>query len=243
LSLVRDGISASPGIVIGRTHVLRWDVPRIERTTIREDEVRSEVERFEEARHWTKARIREIQADTAARLGAVESQIFEPQIVMLDDQDLINGTLSYIRENHLSAARAFELRILEFQAEWRRTGHPMVMDRLNDLLDVQLRVVHRLLGLPDPGLELLRLDRNVVLVARELTPTLTVQLDHTHIVGIAMDGGTRTSHSAILARSLGMPAVVSLGDLSDHVENGQEMILDGRAGRVNVEPSDAEKDL
>lgn len=243
MSLIRDGISASPGIVIGRAHVLRWDVPRIERPTIAGEDVEREVERFDEARHWAKARIRDIQEDTAARLGPVESQIFEPQIVMLDDRDLIDGSLAYIRDNHLSAARAFELRTLEFQAEWRRTGHPMVMDRMNDLLDVQLRMLHRLLGLLDPALELRNVGDKVILVAKDLTPTLTVQLDHAHIVGIAMDGGTRTSHSAILARSLGMPAVVSLGDLANHVQTGQELILDGRAGRVIVDPSDREKGL
>src|SRR5438105_4305837 len=133
--------------------------------------------------------------------------------------------------------------MLEFQSEWSRAGHPMIMDRLNDLLDIQLRVIYYLMGLPDPDFTLRSIQKKVVLVARDLTPTMTVQLDHNSILGVATDAGTRTSHSAILSRSLNLPAVVSLGDLSNIVKTGQEIILDGRAGRVIVNPSDAERDI
>ena len=242
-SLVRDGISASPGIVIGPAHVLRWEPPRAPHITVPAGDVESEIERFNEARQWAQARIREIQQHAAGSLGLVEAQIFEPQILMLDDRDLVEGTISYIRENHLSAARAFELRILEFESEWSRSGHAMLMDRLNDLLDIQVRVIRRLLGMQDPDIGLRRDGERVVLVARDLTPTITVQLDRNSILGIATDAGTRTSHSAILARSLNLPSVVSLGDLSTIIEDGTEVILDGRAGRVVVKPSEKEKQI
>ena len=243
MSLVYDGIPAAPGIVIGPAFVLNWQVPRVPHVTILPEEVEREVERFDQARESAKRRIREIRDQTASQLGDVEAHIFDPQIVMLDDAELIEGTHAYIRENHLSAARAFELRMLEFRSEWRRVGHPMVMDRLNDLLDVEIRVIRHLLGLEEPDHTLGNVEGKVVLVARDLTPTITVQLDRESILGIATDAGTRTSHSAILARALDLPAVVSLGDLSEHVESGQEVILDGRAGRVIVLPSEAEKAL
>src|SRR5690606_9291318 len=190
-----------------------------------------------------KARIREIRVQTAERLGEVEAHIFDPQLLMLDDAELIDGTVAYIRENHLSAARAFELRMLELKSAMRRTGHPMVMDRLNDLLDVENRVVRRLLGLEDPDRALSGVEGRVILVARDLTPSITVQIDRSVVLGIATDAGTRTSHSAILARARGGPAVVSLGDLSERVATGQTLILDGRAGRVIVEPSEREVSL
>jgi phosphotransferase system enzyme I (PtsI) len=243
VALIRDGIPASPGIVIGPAYVLRWEVPRVPHVTVSESSVEAEVERFREAREWAKERVREIQRQTAARLGQVEAQIFEPQILMLDDAELVDPTVAYIRENHISAARAFELRMLEFQSEMSRSGHPMVMDRLNDLLDIELRVVRRLLDLPDPDFTLHDVHEPVILVARDLTPTITVQLERDTILGIATDAGTRTSHSAILARSLNLPAVVSLGDLSNLVRNGDAVILDGRAGRVIVEPTGEEKQL
>ncbi|HEX2166305.1 MAG TPA: phosphoenolpyruvate--protein phosphotransferase [Longimicrobiales bacterium] len=243
MKLVRDGIPASPGIVVGPAYVLRWEIPRVPHITVDADGVEAEVERFHEARTWAQARIREIQQQTVERLGHVEAQIFEPQIMMLDDGDLVDGTVTYIRENHLSAARAFELRMLEFHSEWSRSGHPMIMDRINDLTDVQMRVIRRLLDIADPELNLSEFDEPVILVARDLTPTITVQLDRDRILGLATDAGTRTSHSAILARSLNLPAVVSLGDLAERVQTGQQIVLDGRAGRVIVEPAASEKQV
>jgi phosphoenolpyruvate-protein phosphotransferase (PTS system enzyme I) len=238
---IRDGIPASPGIVMGPAQVLRMEAPRVPHLSIPAEAVAAEIERFHEARAWAAARIAEVQRRTAERLGAVEAQIFEPQILMLDDPELVEGTVAYIRDNHLSAARAFELRMLEFESEWSRSGHPMIMDRLNDLLDIQLRVIRRLLGEPDTESQLMDSIGAGILVARELTPSMTVQLDRRLILGLAMDGGTRTSHSAILARSLNIPAVVSLGDLASRVKQGQELILDGRTGRVIVDPTEAEK--
>jgi phosphoenolpyruvate-protein phosphotransferase (PTS system enzyme I) len=240
---VHDGIPASPGIVMGPAFVLRTDLPRVPHVVVPEDGVDAEVARFHEARRWAQDRIRQIQDDTVQRLGHVEAQIFEPQILMLDDTELVDGTVTYIRENRLSAPRAFELRMLEFHSEWSRTGHPMVMDRLNDLADVQLRVMRWLLDMPDPDLSLGAVDEPVILVARDLTPSITVQLDRDRILGLATDAGTRTSHSAILARSLGLPAVVSLGELSQVVTTGQELILDGREGRVIVDPTAEERQL
>jgi phosphoenolpyruvate-protein phosphotransferase (PTS system enzyme I) len=238
---IHDGIAASPGIVIGRAHVLGWEMPRVPHTSIRTDDVAGEIARFHSARRWAQDRIREIQAQTEQRLGYVEAQIFEPQTLMLDDAELVDGTVAYIRDNHLSAARAFELRMLEFQSEWSRSGHPMIMDRLNDLADIQIRVIRRLLNLSDPEVGLKNVEPGAILVARDLTPSVTVQLDRTRILGLATDVGTRTSHSAILARSLGLPAVVSLGELAGTLSGGEELILDGREGRVIVQPSDEEK--
>jgi phosphotransferase system enzyme I (PtsI) len=243
VSVIRDGIPASPGIVIGPAVPLHWEPPRAPHVTVPIENIEHEVERFAEARAYAKACITEIKNDTAERLGPIEAQIFEPQILMLDDDEMVGGTIAYIRENHLSAARGFELRMLELQSEWSRSGHPMILDRLNDLLDIQVRVLHRLLGLPDPGFSFDAFTERVIVVARDLTPTITVQLDRDAILGIATDAGTRTSHSAIIARSMNLPCVVSLGDLSEHIKKGQEIILDGREGRVIVDPTEADKQL
>jgi len=238
VTLVRDGIPAAPGIVIAPARVLRWEVPRVPHAaTISPDRVDEEVQRFLAACAWAQGRIRELQARTAAAMGEVEAQIFEPQLLMLEDADLVQGTVGTIRENHLSAERAFEWRVLEWESALSHSSHPMVLDRLNDLADVQSRVLRRLMDLADPDISTRSDHKHVILVARELTPSITVQLDPEYVVGIATDKGTRTSHSAILARSLDIPCVVSLGDLSDQVRDGQEVILDGRTGRVIVDPS------
>lgn len=242
MSLVREGIPASPGIVIAPARVLRWEVPRVPHGgVVAPDQVEGEVDRFYAALVWARDRIRELQAQTEERMGRVEAQIFEPQLLMLEDADLIQGTVSYIRENHLTAERAFEWRVLEWESQWSHTAHPMVLDKLNDLADVQNRVLRRLMDLPDAALAVRGGADKVVLVARDLTPSLTVQLDPRRVVGIATDSGTRASHNSILARSLDLPAVVSLGDLSEQVRDGDEIILDGRTGRVIVSPSEEDK--
>lgn len=242
MSIARDGIPASPGIVIGPARVLRAEVPSVPHgASLTADQVDAEIARFHDAVEWSKSRIRELQERTHQQMGAVEAQIFEPQLMMLEDADLIGGTVSYIRDNLLTAERAFEWRVLEWEAQWSHTAHPMVLDKLNDLADIQARVLRRLLGLPDPDLDALMDGERVILVARDLTPSLTVQLDTARIFGIALDSGTRTSHSAILARSLNLPSVVSLGRISEQVRNGDELILDGRTGRVIINPSEEEK--
>lgn len=241
--IVRDGTAASPGIVIGPAHVVVWDLPRVPHQTIAADQVDAEISRFREARRATAARIREIQAQTAERLGPVEAQIFEPQLMMVEDADLVRDVEAYISDNHISAARALELRMLEFQSEWRQSGHPMVVDRLNDLVDIETRMIRYLLDAEDPDGILDGIDRPVILVGRDFTPSLTVQLDPDRVLGLATDAGTRTSHSAILARALGIPAVVGLGDLSTHVSEGDEIVLDGRVGRVIALPTKEEEAL
>ncbi|MGH7482299.1 MAG: phosphoenolpyruvate--protein phosphotransferase [Longimicrobiales bacterium] len=241
MKLVRDGIPASPGIVIGPAHVLRWEVPKVARSNIAPDEVEAEVTRMRQACDSARDRIREIQEQTAERLGSVEAQIFEPQILMLEDVELIDAAITYVRENHVTAARALELRVLELRSEWQQLGHPMVMDRLTDLLDVEIRLLRELLDMESPvdAIESAR-ERSIV-VAHDLTPSLAVQLDRETTLGIALDTGSRTSHTAILARALGIPAVVGLGELSDEVAPGTELILDGRSGRVLAEPNEEEK--
>ncbi len=243
MSIILDGTPASPGIAIGPAWVVRWDAPRVPNVTVSADAVEEEVARFHDARGWAQQRIAEIRDATTRRLGEVEGRIFEPQILMLDDPMIVDRTVSYIRDNHFSAARAFELCMLEIEAEWTRGGHPMILDRLNDLVDVEIRVVRRLMGIDDPDFRLESAPEGVILVARDLTPTLTVQLDRAKVAGIITDAGTRTSHSAILARSLNLPAVVGLGDFSNRVRTGDEIALDGRSGRVVIAPTKLDKQI
>jgi phosphoenolpyruvate-protein phosphotransferase (PTS system enzyme I) len=246
VSRLREGIPASPGIVIAPARVLRWEIPRVPHgATIPPDQADREVERFLEACGHAREAIRRVQERAAETVGEVEARIFEPQLLMLEDADLVQGTIASIRENHLTAERAFEWRVLEWESVLSHSSHPMVIDRLADLADVQSRVLRRLLGMPDPDLTLRMDDASadrVVLVARELTPSLAVQLDTRRVVGIATDLGTRTSHSAILARSLDLPCVVALGSLSEQLRDGDEVILDGRQGRVIIAPTPEEKE-
>jgi phosphotransferase system enzyme I (PtsI) len=235
VSVILDGSAASEGIASGKVFHLEWGMPIVPHVTIPDERTGTEIERFHAARSWAKERLAELQEATEQRLGRVEARIFEPQILMLDDSEVVDGTVRYITENHLSAERAFDWRMLELQAMWNRTSHPMVLDRLNDLEDMVIRVLHRLLGNHDPT-DLDHLEEGVIVVASNLTPSLTVHLDPAKVLGVATDKGTRTAHWAILARSLEIPAVVSLGDVTKRAKEGQRAILDGRIGRVVLDP-------
>jgi phosphoenolpyruvate-protein phosphotransferase (PTS system enzyme I) len=242
MSRIHDGLPASEGITFGRVRLLEWEIPEVPPETLAEEDVEEEVARFNEARAWSRDRLDELQDAVAQRLGSMEARIFDPQILMLEDVEVVDGTESYIRENRLTAPRAFQLRMLELQFRWIRTSNPMVLDRLNDLEDLQIRVLRRLLGLPDAGEWMSDGDTSIV-VARNLTPTLVVQMDPARVRGLATDQGTRTSHWAILARSLGIPAVVGLVDLSRSATEGEAAILDGRIGRMILDPSERDREV
>jgi phosphoenolpyruvate-protein phosphotransferase (PTS system enzyme I) len=240
MSITIDGSAASEGIAEGPVFLLDWGVPVVPHETVGEEHIGREIERFHEARSWAAERLHEMQARTEERLGTVEARIFEPQILMLEDTELVDGTLRYIRENRLTAQRAFEWRMLELQAMWSRTRNPMVLDRLNDLEDLMIRVLRRLLGDHDPT-DLPTEGKGVVVIASNLTPSLVVHLDPENVCAIATDHGTRTAHWAILARSLHIPAVVGLGTVSREARDGQGAIVDGRIGRVVLDPTPAER--
>ena len=239
MSTVLDGSPASEGIAEGKVFLLHWAVPLVPHETVAAADVAHEIERFHDARAWAKERLTKLKQMTESRLGPVEARIFDPQILMLDDVEVVEGTVRYVQENHLSAQRAFEWRMLELQSRWNRTAHPMVLDRLNDLEDMMIRVLHRLLGHHDPT----DLDdaEGVIVVARNLAPSLTVRLDPARVAGIATDLGTRTAHWAILARSLEIPVVVGLGSVSSSAVEGQDAILDGRIGRIILDPDQGDR--
>lgn len=241
MSVVLDGSPASEGIAAGPVFLLEWGIPHVAHQSISDEGVENEILRFDEARRWALERLQEIKEQTEARLGPVEARIFDPQLLMLEDVEVVDGTARYIRENRLSAARAFELRMLELRSMWSRTSHPMVLDRLNDLEDLMIRVLRRLLGMNDPS-DLGALEEPVIVVAPNLTPSLMVQLDLDNVLGIATDHGTRTAHWAMLARSLNTPAAVGFGDASARATNGVPAILDGRIGRLVLDPQEVEQD-
>lgn len=241
MSEVVQGIAASPGIAIGRAHVVRWARLDVPHATVAADRVDAEVDRFNRAREEARRRTQALRERVAERLGTVQAKIFDPQLLMLEDPDLVEGTLTYICESYLTAERAFSLRILEFRSQWLDATHARIMDRVADLNDVAARVLSELIDVePAAGLHDLP-DEPVILVTTDLTPSRMVELERESILAVATDSGTRTSHASILARSLGLPCVVGLGDVSKRVEAGDELILDGRRGKLIIAPDETDR--
>lgn len=234
MSEVVHGIGASPGRALGTVRRVKWGVPAPEHRTIDRSEVDHEVSRFEEASVWAADRIRELRDQTAVTLGDVEAKIFDPQILMLSDPDLREDTIRYVRENLLSAERAFDWRLTELRVAILDAAHLMVVDRLADLADIRFRVLARLAGHEQDPLALP--DHPAVLVFEDLTPSIAVGLDPDLTVGLVSGAGSRTAHSAVLARSLGIPSVVGVGADLTKVEEGRVVLLDGGTGRIVLDP-------
>ncbi len=170
-----------------------------------------------------------------------EAAIFDVQREILDDRELIAGSEALIKQN-LSAEKAFEIVMLEWRERFARAGHPMLRERIGDLKDVEIRVLTLLLDLPDHDPVDLPKGANAILVTHDLTPSLTVQLDRDAIIAIATDAGTRTSHVAILARSLGLPAIVGLRTATQQLSGHETAILDGSTGLLAINPTHFEID-
>ena len=229
------GIPASPGIVVGPVHLLLWEVPDVATRILADEAIPSEIDRFRSAVERAKERLASIRDRAAAHAGPEEAAIFDVQIHMLDDRDLANQVESYIKQN-LAAEKAFDVVLHEWRARFAHHTSAMMRERVGDLTDVHIRLLSVLLGLPDHDPVDVQKGAKAILVTHDLTPSLTVQLDREAIAGIATDAGTRTAHVAILARSLGLPAVVGLRDATVRLNGGEFAVLDGSTGTLVVNP-------
>jgi phosphotransferase system enzyme I (PtsI) len=233
------GLPASPGIVVGPVHLLRWEVPDVRHRIVPDEQVEAELSRFRAAIERAKERLRQVRARAERKAGSKEAEIFDVQVHILEDPALLGEVEEFIRQNR-GAEHAFDLVMLEWRRQFARAPQPMVRERVGDLTDVHIRVLTILLGLPDHDPVDVPKGANAVLVTHDLTPSLTVQLDREAIAAIATDAGTRTSHVAILARSLGIPAVVGLRTATTRLRGDERLVLDGSTGVLVVNPTDEE---
>ncbi len=230
------GIGVSPGIAVGPAVVVRWALPEVAHRVVPRSQVEKEVRRLRAAIKDIKRHLGKLRATAEDRAGVDEARIFDAQILMLEDRDFIRGAEDLIRENHLTAEKAFEFKTLEVRDLWTGSGSPLLKERLADVTGVAIRVIQHLMhrgaddlwgGVSQPS----------IVVARELSPGLTVQLDREHVVGLVSEEGTRTSHAAILAHSIGIPAVFGLRGAIDRITAGTMLILDGSRGTVLLDPT------
>ena len=230
---------ASPGIVVGPVHLLRWEVPDVPHRIVADADVPEELARLRNGIERAKERLRQVRDRVEASAGAEEAAIFDVQLSILEDVVLIAEVEQLIHQN-LGAEKAFDIVMLERRQAFARHHAPMIRERVGDLTDVHIRLLGILMGLPDHDPVDVRKGAGAVLVTHDLTPSLTVQLDREAIAAIATDAGTRTSHVAILARSLGLPAVVGLRHAAAELTGHERVILDGSTGLLAINPTDEE---
>ncbi|HEV8612633.1 MAG TPA: phosphoenolpyruvate--protein phosphotransferase [Gemmatimonadales bacterium] len=234
------GVGVSPGLAYAPALVLEWRFPNVPDRWVSEQEVEGEVRRLHEAVAAVVRSLDRLRERVLERAGLEESQIFEAQIMMAQDPDFLAEVEHLIRDNRFSAETAYEFKALEKRAAWSGTANTRLRERLADLLATQVRVLRHLIG--DTGDELfsMREYRQVIIVAHELYPGLTVQLDRDQLVGLVSEEGTRTSHAAILAHSLGIPCVMGVPGAVARIKSGTLVLADGTTGNILLEPTMAE---
>lgn len=230
------GIGVSPGIAMGPTVTVRWALPEVPHRVVQRSQVEKEVRRLRAALKDVRKQVTDLRARAEDRAGVDEARIFDAQMLILEDKDFIGGVAELIRENHLTAEKAFEFKTLEVRDLWTAAGNPLLKDRLADLTGIAIRVIQHLMH--HSGADVWdMISEPSILVARELSPGLTVQLDREHVVGLISEEGTRTSHAAILAHSLGIPAIFGLRGAVARIPPGTKAILDGSKGTVLLDPT------
>jgi len=235
-----QGVGVSPGVGFAPAMVVHWGFPEVPDRTVRESELEGEVRRLHTAVHEAVEGLETLRDRVLHRAGVEESRIFEAQILMVQDSDFLAGVETLIRKNQLSAETAYEFKALELRNLWASSGSAQLRERLTDLTAIQRRVVLKLMGESEREPWSGALDEQVIVVAHELSPGLTVQLDREHVVGLVSEEGTRTSHAAILAHSLGIPAVMGVAGALQRVRDGQMLLLDGRTGVIILDPTRGE---
>ena len=223
------GVPASAGIAIGTLQFL--EEADLTVSDAEAGDPAKELQALELAVTAARRDLEQLRDQTRTRAGSYEAEIVDADLLFLEDPELLEPTRAAITDRRLTAARAWSEVSLRLGESWERLEDPTMRLRAADLAGVSRRVLHRLLGRPAPVLR-----RRGILVARDLAPTDTAALDPARVMGIATAGGGPTSHSAILARALGIPAVVGLGDALLAMAPGQSALLDGGRGTLVLDP-------
>lgn len=227
------GIPVSPGISIASVVVLRADDLRIHLRFISKDKIESEVRRFERATRRA-ARDLDAQIESLGDELMIATQVLQTHRDMMKDPGLHRDVLAHIRDDLFSAAYAVSVVLGEYHGRFEKMESEYLAERVHDIKDIERKLLALLLGKRREKRQVF--DDDVVIVSHNLTPSQTASLAKEKVVGFAVDVGGRTSHTAIMARALQVPAVVGLKEISRKVANGDTLVIDGYAGEVIVNP-------
>jgi phosphotransferase system enzyme I (PtsI) len=231
------GIAVSAGICRGKILVLHRARHIIARRGLADSELNDEVSRFEKALIQTRQQILEIQGKVLETLSSKEADIFEAHLLMLEDRVLVDEVIKLVRDQKVNADFAFHTVAERYVTALVSANDEYLRERANDMRDLTARVLDNLLEVEDE-FDLHHLAEPCILVSHDLSPSTTAQLDKKFVLGFATDIGGQTSHTAIMARSLGIPAVVGLQTVSQELDSGDYALLDGYNGTVVVNPTD-----
>ena len=230
-----EGAGVSPGIACSKIHVVRDDFDDITRYRIAPSQVTDEIGRFETALIQTRMQILEMQQRIAESIGTKDAAIFDAHLLVVEDHTLIDEVLRKLETDLCNVEWVFQEVATRYAETLNKIDDPYLRERALDIQDVTKRVIRNLQGKAPKTF--LALTEPHILVAHNLTPSDTASMDREKVLGIATDLGSRTSHTAILARSLDIPAIVGLHDVTAKLETGQHVLLDGSDGWLIIDPT------
>lgn len=232
--IILVGIGVSPGIARAPVHLSLDVFEKPELEEIPEDAVESEIIRLNSALETTRRQLETMRDRIATEIGATDASIFDAHLLMLEDRSVLDKVFNQLKNRPQRAEGAFYGVMSKFVETLKRIGDEYLRERTVDIEDVARRVVRNLRGLdPDHSPA-----RPHILLSPEITPSDTAMMDRATVMGFATEGGSHTSHSAIMARSMGIPAVVGLPDITTRFHTGQDALLDGYGGLLILNPSD-----
>jgi phosphoenolpyruvate-protein phosphotransferase (PTS system enzyme I) len=230
-----EGAGVSPGVARGKIHVVRDDFDDIPRYRISPSQVTNEIGRFETALIQTRMQILEMQQRIAESIGTKDAAIFDAHLLVVEDRTLIDEVLRKLETDLCNVEWVFQEVATRYAETLNKIDDPYLRERALDIQDVTKRVIRNLQGKAPKTF--LALSEPHILVAHNLTPSDTASMNREKVLGIATDLGSRTSHTAIIARSLNIPAIVGLHDVTAKLETGQHVLVDGTNGWLIVDPS------
>ncbi|GIL20450.1 MAG: phosphoenolpyruvate-protein phosphotransferase [Candidatus Jettenia caeni] len=233
---IRKGIAVSPGVVIREAFMFESEGYRIPRHIIRKEEVDGEIYRLEKAIEDSKKEIQDLESRVSENLGSEIGSIFGTHRMVLQDVRLKNEIIDKIKKTNFTPEFAVSLALRVYIRKFQDVNDSYLAERVSDIFDVEQRLLRNLLG--EKREELKNLAQEVVLIAHDISPSQTASLDTEKVRGFATDVGGRTSHTAIVARALGIPAVVGLGTITTDIFGGDTVIVDGNRGIVIVRPDE-----
>ena len=230
-----EGAGVSPGIARGEIHVVRDDFDDVARYRISPSQITDEIGRFEAALIQTRMQILEMQQRIAESIGAKDAAIFDAHLLVVEDRTLIDEVLRKLETDLCNVEWVFQEVATTYAETLNKIDDPYLRERALDIQDVTKRVIRNLQGKAPKTF--LGLSEPHILIAHNLTPSDTAAMNRERVLGLATDLGSRTSHTAIMARSLNIPAVVGLHDITQKLETGQYVLLDGTNGFLIVDPT------
>lgn len=230
------GIGASPGIAQGRVYIVQQEALAPPQFHIRAHDTEAEVRRFDEAVNDSAAQIRDIRDRMSGADGGEHQLILEAHLLMLSDPILLEGIKKLVRDERVNAEWALARTVERIRTMFDGLSHDYFRERGSDIDFVGERILKNLMG-EKPGLSEDELPEDCIVVASDLSPADTVQLSHLKVRGLITEGGSRTSHVAIVARALDIPCVVGVAEIVRHVGTGDQIVVDGFTGEIILQPT------